>query len=69
MRVPFHQIFQISNGAIMPRTQVLINGVTMSPGVMFGAGVMFGGVDLSQLVNRDLEVEFTNGVTVIKGHY
>ena len=70
MRVRFSDVFDVAaNGAITPKTQVHINGVTMGPGVAFGSGVSFGGVDLASLAGKDLDVEQEGGVTHIKGHY
>jgi hypothetical protein len=69
MRLPFNSLFQVVNGAIAPRVAVQINGVTLGPGVTFGRGVYFGGLDPVALVNRDLEVEQTAGVYVVKGYY
>ncbi|MBC8550954.1 MAG: hypothetical protein H8D23_15015 [Candidatus Brocadiales bacterium] len=58
MRVPFSQIFQINqNGMITPLTVVKLGGVTMGPGVAFGGGVSIGGVELTSLVGKDLEVQ------------
>lgn len=69
MRVNFNDIFTVQNGVISPKVQIHINGVTMGPGISFGSGVAFGGVDLTQLVGKDLEVEVQNGVYTIKGVY
>jgi hypothetical protein len=41
----------------------------MGPGVSFGRGVMFGGMDLTTISGRDLEIEEQGGTAVIKGHY
>lgn len=69
MRVAFHELFDTSGGQIRPKQKVQIGGVQMTPGVMFGGGVSFGGVDLSQYVGHDLEVEYAGDVAVIKGVY
>ena len=69
MRVNFNQLFSIANGAISPKTTIQIGGVTMGPGVSFGGGVSMGGVDLSQHVGKDFEVEEQNGVYVITSIY
>ena len=70
MRVPFWDVFsQNRDGSITPRKMVSIGGVTMGPGVAFGAGVSFSGVDLAGIAGRDLEVQEVGGVTHIKGTY
>ncbi len=67
MRINFNQLFEIKNGMISPKFQVQINGTTMSPGVSFGNGVSFGGIDLSQYINMDFDIEIQNGVYIIIG--
>lgn len=68
MKVHFDELFTVQNGMIKPKTPVKINGVKMSPGVSIGRGVSFGGVDLTQYIDKYLEVEkLDNGVSVIKG--
>lgn len=69
MRMHFSELFNIQNGAIVPRFPISIGGVTMTPGVSFGGGVSFSGVDLSQHTNSYFNVEVQNGVHVIKGIY
>jgi len=41
----------------------------MGPGVTFSKGVAFGGVDFTQFVGHDLEVETDGPILVIKGIY
>jgi hypothetical protein len=62
-------LFNNNNGVVTPKVNVNINGVTMSPGVSFGGGVLFGGVELTQYIGKDFDVELQNGVYVIKGIY
>jgi hypothetical protein len=70
MRVSFDQVFQTNpNGSVSPKMTVVIGGVTMTPGVSFTTGVSFGGLDVASLKGKDLEVDQSNGVTTIKGHY
>lgn len=69
-RVNFYQIFRInSDGSIEPLRILRIGGVQFGPGVRFGRGVSFGGVDLSQYVGRDFQVEEQNGILIIVGIY
>lgn len=69
MRMKFNELFSNTNGTVTPKVNVHINGVTMSPGVSFGSGVSFGGIDLSQYIGKDFDVELQNGVYIIKGIY
>jgi hypothetical protein len=69
MRMRFDELFNNNNGVVTPKVNVNINGVTMSPGVSFGGGVLFGGVELTQYIGKDFDVELQNGVYVIKGIY
>lgn len=69
MRKHFSDLFDIQNGAIVPRFPVSIGGITMTPGVSFGSGVSFSGIDLSQHTNSYFDVEIINGVHVIQGIY
>ena len=39
------------------------------PGAEFGGDVRWGGVDLTQFVDKDLDVEIQDGVHAIKGIY
>lgn len=70
MKVHFNELFSVENGMVQPKTPVHINGITMSPGVSFGGGVSLGGVDLTQFINKYIEVEkMADGVYDIKGFY
>ena len=69
MRKSYSELFTINNGMVMPKVSVEINGVIMGPGVAFGKGVSFGGVDLTSLIGKDLEVELKDGITRILGYY
>lgn len=69
MRKNYSELFTINNGMVMPKVSIEINGVIMGPGVAFGSGVSFGGVDLTSLIGKDLEVEIKDGITSIVGYY
>ncbi|MDE6078964.1 MAG: hypothetical protein K2G35_02755 [Duncaniella sp.] len=69
MKKRYSELFSIENGAVTPKVPIHINGITMGPGVSFGRGVLFGGVDLTALIGKDLEVEIQNGVYIITGYY
>lgn len=69
-RLNFYRIFQINpDGSIEPLRIVRIGGVQFGPGVRFGRGVSFGGVDLTQYVGKDFQVEDQNGILIIIGIY
>ena len=58
MRVPFSEVFKVNpGGAVSPRLRVRFGGFTLTPGVAATAGISFGGVNLTKLIDRDLEVE------------
>ena len=69
MRINFNELFTVAGNMVSPKVTVHINGVTMSPGVLFSSSVLFGGVDLTKFIGRDFEIEVQNGVRVIKGVY
>lgn len=70
MRIPFNNVFiQHPNGTLEPRQRIRVGGIEFGPGVKFSRGVSFGGIDFTQFVGRDLEVETNNDVLVIKGIY
>ena len=69
-RLNFYQIFRINtNSSIEPIRTVRIGGMQFGPGVRFGGGVSFGGIDLSQHIGRDFQVEEQNGILIIIGIY
>ncbi len=70
MRVSFSTVFiQHRNGTLEPRQRIRVGGVEFGPGVRFSKGVAFGGVDFTQFVGQDLEVETKEEVLIIKGIY
>ena len=71
-RVKFESVFKkYEDGSIEPLQRIRIGGVTFGPGpgVVFRPGIAIAGVDLTQYVGHDLEVETDNGVLVITGIY
>ena len=69
-RMNFNTIFEThSNGSVEPRQRIRVGGVTFGPGVRFSNGVSFSGVDFTQFIGRDFEVETDGDVLVIKGVY
>lgn len=70
-RINFNQIFNRdeTTGTISPRTTVRVGGVTFGPGVNFGPGVLFSGINLSEFVDNDFEVDIEGDVYIIRGIY
>lgn len=69
-RVTFNSVFTESpDGRLRPNQRIRVGGIEMGPGVSFSKGVAFGGVDFTQFVGHDLEVETDGPVLVIKGIY
>ena len=67
-KINFYQLFKVNtDGSIEPLVVVKIGGVQFGPGVRFGKGVSFSGIDLTQYIGRDFQVENQAGVFVIKG--
>jgi hypothetical protein len=67
-RINFYQIFRVNtDGSIEPLRMVRIGGVQFGPGVRFGGGVSFGGINLSQYIGRDFQVEDKDGILIVTG--
>jgi len=70
MRVQFNTIFtQYPDGSLEPKQRIRVSGVEFGPGVRFNRGVSFGGIDFTQFIDHDLEIETDGEVSVIKGIY
>ncbi len=70
MRMSFDELFrQSADGTISPRISVHFDGVTLVPAGEIGGGDELGGVDLTQLVDKDLDVQIQDGVHAIRGIY
>jgi len=68
MRLRFDQVFNVVGDQIQPKSKVKIGGVTMAPGVSMRTGVIVSGIDLTQHVGEDLDVEqHPDGTIEIKG--
>ena len=69
-RVTFDSVFKVNtDGTIEPKQTTRIGGITITPGIKFSKGIGIGGIDLTQFINRDLEITTDNGVIVITGIY
>lgn len=70
MRVPFNYVFNLyPDGSLEPKQQIRVGGVVFGPGVKFSKGVAFSGIDFTQFLGHDLEIETENGMVLIKGIY
>lgn len=68
--MPFTSIFIDHGGnTIEPIQRIRVAGVTLSPGVRINRGTIIGGVDLTQFIGRDFEVETQKDILVITGIY
>lgn len=69
-RVTFDSVFnKLPDGRLEPKQPIRVGGVTLGPGVQFGRGVSFGGIDFTQFLDRDFEIDTDGNVIVIKGIY
>ena len=69
-RVKFEVVFkQLNKGSLEPQHKTKIGSIIVGPGVVFGKGVAFGGVDFTQFVGNDLEIDFEGDTVVLKGIY
>lgn len=69
-RLNFYQIFHVnSDGSIEPLRMLRIGSVQIAPGVRFGKGVSLSGIDLTQYIGRDFQVEEKDGILIITGIY
>jgi len=70
-RVNFFNLFKINqDGSIEPLRLIRIGGIQFGPGVRFGKGVLFAGIDLSQYIGRDFQVQIDQSeIVTIMGIY
>lgn len=68
-RLSFDAVFNNIDGQLEPRQRIRVGGVTFGPGVRFSKGVALGGIDFTQFIDRDLEVETDEDLLVVKGIY
>lgn len=70
MRFKFLDIFQENNdGSLTPKKQILVNGISFGPNVVFQKDVTFGGVDFHLYKYWDISGKEENGVLIIEGFY
>jgi len=70
MRLKFLDVFQENNdGSLTPKRQIIVNGLSFGPGVIFQKGVALGGVDFYLYKYWDISADEKEGVLDIKGFY
>ena len=74
VRVPFDEIFDVSNGVLTARHPIRVTGITCMKGLKLRPGMIVGGIDFTNWYGHDLEVhdEYPNTnewVRVIRGIY
>jgi hypothetical protein len=69
-RITFNSVFrQHTDGSLEPNQRIRVGGVTFGPGVRLSRGVQIAGIDFTQFINRDLEVDTDGDILVVKGVY
>jgi hypothetical protein len=69
-RMKFSDVFfEREDGSISPILPITINGISMGVGVSFGRGVSMGGVNIFELIDKDLAIEKVGKHYVLKGYY
>ena len=69
-RVTFDSLFnRLPDGGLEPRQKIRIGGVVIAPGVHFSQGAIFGGIDLTQYLGHDFEIDVDDDVVVLKSIY
>ena len=69
-RIKFDAIFsKFPDGSLEPKVKVRVGGIVITPGVRFMRGVAFGGIDFTQFVDHDLEIETEGDIFIVKGIY
>lgn len=69
-KMNFNKMFKLNgDGTIKTLKLFEINGVRINPGVDFGFELRFGGINLSDYIDQDFQVEEKDGVLKIIGIY
>ncbi|MFA6096598.1 MAG: hypothetical protein WC788_03140 [Candidatus Paceibacterota bacterium] len=69
MKYKFNDLFDESDGTLMPKKTIKLKSVTLSPSITFKKGVSFSGIDIFDFKDMDIEAEDVGGTLVIKGFY
>jgi hypothetical protein len=65
----FNDLFIIKKGYLITKLPIYIEGVTISSGVTMPLCITYGGIDLTPILGKDLEVSYENTLYFIKGYY
>lgn len=66
----FDDVFErLPDNAVKPRRKIRVGGIIISPGMIFRRGASFGGVDFTQFLGNELEVEPKEGALMITKIY
>ena len=69
-RLSFDSVFDDkSDGTLVPKRVIDVNGITIGPGVKFGRGVKINGVDFFDYKNYDIAASEVNGKWKIVGFF
>lgn len=69
-RVPFSSVFRSNtDGSIEPTQQIRVGGLVLTPGTILRPGQLIAGIDFTQYVGRDFEIDVDGSNLVIKGIY
>lgn len=68
--MPFDNVFVVNaDGSVTARSTIRVGGITIGSGTVLRPGQTIAGLDFTQFVGRQLEVEIEGGTFVIKGIY
>jgi len=68
--MPFDNVFiRNADGSVTTRTTIRVGGITVGANTILRQGQTIAGLDFTQFIGRQLQVEIENGVYVIKGIY
>lgn len=66
----FNDLFEVSpDRRLTPRQAIKIGGVMIGPGITFSPGVYIAGVDITNFIGHNIEVQDEGGMLSIIGFY
>jgi hypothetical protein len=67
-RVTFREIFNVfPDGTLEPRVNIQVGGISFGPGVRFSRGASFAGIDFTLFIDRDIQIDRSDGNIQILG--